>query len=89
LREFCEYAANRGLAVIVSALDGTYKREPFGKISHLICLAESVTKLNAICMVCQKEASFTKRINEETETVVIGGQDKYLAVCRKCFNMKK
>lgn len=42
-------------------------------------------KLNAVCMQCYKEAAYTKRIGAEKEVEVIGGADKYQAVCRKCY----
>ncbi|KAI4880728.1 hypothetical protein NFI96_024527 [Prochilodus magdalenae] len=112
--EFCEEMANRGKTVIVAALDGTFQRKPFGNILSLVPLAESVVKLNAVCMECFKEASYTKRLGAEKEvrmdgmkqdTVdgwastehsplqinpscqveVIGGADKYHAVCRACY----
>lgn len=36
-------------------------------------------------MLCHREAAFSKRIGSETEIEVIGGADKYIAVCRECF----
>ncbi|XP_028262168.1 thymidine kinase, cytosolic [Parambassis ranga] len=83
--EFCEEMANLGKTVIVAALDGTFQRKPFGNILNLIPLAESVVKLHAVCMQCYKEAAYTKRIGAEKEVEVIGGADKYQAVCRKCY----
>ncbi|KAM9769083.1 thymidine kinase, cytosolic [Menidia menidia] len=83
--EFCEEMANLGKTVIVAALDGTFQRKPFGNILHLIPLAESVVKLNAVCMQCYKEAAYTKRLGAEKEVEVIGGADKYQAACRKCY----
>ncbi|KAL4648646.1 thymidine kinase, cytosolic [Arapaima gigas] len=83
--EFCEEMANMGKTVIVAALDGTFQRKPFGNILNLVPLAESVVKLNAVCMECFKEASYTKRLGEEKEVEVIGGADKYQAVCRACY----
>lgn len=88
LLEFCEFAANEGKIVIVAALDGTFQRKAFGPVLDLVPLAESVTKLTAVCMVCFQDAHFTKRIGSETEIEVIGGADKYIAVCRKCFHSK-
>ena len=32
------------------------------------------------------DAAFSKRIGAETEVEVIGGSDKYVAVCRECFH---
>lgn len=52
---------------------------------NLVPLAESIVKLHAVCMQCYKEAAYTKRIGAEKEVEVIGGADKYQAVCRKCY----
>ena len=32
-----------------------------------------------------QEAAFSKRITEESGVEVIGGADKYMAVCRRCY----
>ncbi|EFC36973.1 thymidine kinase [Naegleria gruberi] len=85
LVEFCEAAANGGKIVIVSALDGTFQRKQFGNVLSLVPMAESVVKLKAVCMVCGKDAAFSKRITDEQQTEVIGGSDKYIATCRKCY----
>ncbi|XP_017272540.1 thymidine kinase, cytosolic [Kryptolebias marmoratus] len=82
---FCEEMANLGKTIIVAALDGTFQRKPFGNILNLVPLAESVVKLHAVCMQCYKDAAYTKRIGAEKEVEVIGGADKYQAVCRKCY----
>ncbi|XP_042219471.1 thymidine kinase, cytosolic-like isoform X2 [Homarus americanus] len=83
--EFAEEMANNGKIVIVAALDGTYQRLGFGSILQLVPLAESVVKLTAVCMICYEEASYTKRTSSETAVEVIGGCDKYIATCRRCF----
>ncbi|XP_065549694.1 thymidine kinase, cytosolic [Lathamus discolor] len=83
--EFCEMMANTGKTVIVAALDGTFQRKAFGGILNLVPLAESVVKLNAVCMECYREASYTKRLGAEREVEVIGGADKYHSVCRACY----
>lgn len=84
---FAESMASSGKTVIVAALDGSYRRIGFGDILNLIPLAESVIKLTAVCMICFNEASFTKRIGNEKELEVIGGAEKYMAVCRACYFM--
>ncbi|KFW79209.1 Thymidine kinase, cytosolic, partial [Manacus vitellinus] len=87
--EFCETMANAGKTVIVAALDGTFQRKAFGSILNLVPLAESVVKLNAVCMECFREASYTKRLGAEQEVEVIGGADKYHSVCRACYFRKR
>ncbi|NXD84186.1 KITH protein, partial [Halcyon senegalensis] len=63
--------------------------QAFGSILNLVPLAESVVKLNAVCMECYREASYTKRLGVEREVEVIGGADKYHSVCRACYFRKR
>ena len=42
----------RGKIVLVAALDGTFQRLPFPEMLALVPLAEAVTKLQAVCMIC-------------------------------------
>lgn len=44
--------ADHGIRVIVAGLDQDFRGEPFGPMPKLMALAETVTKLQAICMVC-------------------------------------
>lgn len=44
--------------------------QAFGSILNLVPLAESVVKLNAVCMECYREASYTKRLGAEREVRV-------------------
>eukprot|EP01121_Diplochlamys_sp_Union-15-3_P020076 TRINITY_DN7713_c0_g1_i1.p1 TRINITY_DN7713_c0_g1~~TRINITY_DN7713_c0_g1_i1.p1 ORF type:complete len:198 (-),score=21.36 TRINITY_DN7713_c0_g1_i1:6-599(-) len=86
--QFCEQMANEGKTVIVAALDGTFERKPFGQVLQLIPLAESVVKLNAVCMICLATASFSLRLTRDKEVVQIGGTESYIAVCRKCYHLE-
>jgi thymidine kinase len=71
--EFCETLASQDKIVLVSALDGTFERKPFGRILELVPLAEKVIKLRAICVNCGDDAPFTKRICESKEVELLGG----------------
>ena len=86
LLQYADSWANAGKIVIVAALDGTFQRKPFGSVLSLVPLAESVTKLHAVCMMCYHDTPFSRRLTTETEVEVIGGADKYIAVCRSCFH---
>lgn len=72
--------------IIVSGLDGDYKRCAFGEILELIPFANEVIKLNAFCANCRDgtKAFFTHRKSNETEQIVIGANN-YEALCRKCY----
>ena len=75
--------------ILVAGLISDYKREPIGQVLDLISKADEIVQLRAYCAICKNGtlASFTKRISEETEQVVVG-VDKYVAVCRQCYQLK-
>ena len=81
----CISLANQGKRIIISGLDKDYKGSPFGIMPELLCEAELVTKLTAICNQCGEYASFTKRISDSKDQVVLGETDIYEANCRECF----
>ena len=87
LIEQAEKWANQGKIVIIAALDCTYQKKPFNKVTDLLAISEKVTKLSAVCMDCGKDAAFTKRISDEGEIELIGGLDIYKPVCRACFHL--
>jgi len=65
--DFSEDMANKNKTVIIAALDGTFQRKAFASILELVPLAEHVIKLNAVCMNCFGEGSYTKRISADKE----------------------
>jgi thymidine kinase len=80
---------HEGRKVYVAALDGDYRRKPFGRIPDLIPLCTHIIKLHAICMVCKdRHASYTVRTVNSMAEELIGGADKYLAVCLPCYDKK-
>ena len=84
-----ETLAARGLRVIVAGLDMDFRGEPFGPIPELMCRAEDVVKLHAICIVCGEAASRTQRLvngqpaRYDDPVIMVGAQEKYEARCRK------
>ena len=76
--------------VIVAGLNGTFKREPFGQILQIDPLSDTHTKLTAWCLECSKSrkrtpAPFTHRILTGGPVKQSGGIDKYIPVCRRCY----
>ena len=77
--------ANRGKRVIIAGLDMDYLAKPFGCMGDILAIADHVSKIKAVCSVCGADATFSKRIIKDDNTVVIGGTDMYTAVCREHF----
>lgn len=79
--------ASQDRDVYISALDGDYKQKIFDNVAYILPYSDEITKLRAVCMKCRKRDSaiFSWRISEEKERVVIGGSEKYIAICRHCL----
>lgn len=78
--------ARAGIHVIAAALDSTWQGKPFGRVAELVAQSDRATKLLAVCMRCGADAPFTCKIAGSGAVEEIGGTEKYLAVCRGCFN---
>jgi thymidine kinase len=87
----CEELAASGINVICAGLDRDYRGLPFGPMAELLCRADKVTKLQAVCVRCGNDATLSQRlVNGEPApfddaTVVVGGAERYEARCRACF----
>lgn len=79
--------------VIVAGLDVDFRTVPFGCMPALMAIADDVTKLNAVCLICGKDARFTQRLVDgkpakcSDPLVLIGAQDCYQARCRDCYEL--
>ena len=62
-------------------------------MKELLCYAEKVTKLTAICLCCGEEATRTQRIIDghaayyDDPVVLVGAKESYEARCRKCHKV--
>lgn len=81
----CETLASKGIRVVVAGLDMDYLGKPFGPMPKLMAVAEYVTKVNAVCMVCGDLATHTFRKTKNENLVMLGEHDAYEARCRMCF----
>jgi thymidine kinase len=87
--ETVEILANRGIRVLIAGLDTDFRGEAFGKMPELMCHAEEVTKLRAICVVCGDHASRTQRLVNgnpayyDDPVIMVGAQESYEPRCRE------
>lgn len=80
----CQEIRSYGKVVLIAGLDMDYKRQPFGYMGQLMSIADSVTKLTAICS-CGKDAIYTKKIISSDNLIEIGDKDKYIPCCADCY----
>ena len=77
--------ANQGKRVIIAGLDMDFEGKPFGPMPQLLAVAEFVTKVHAICAQTGELASFSFRLSEHDQQVMLGELGEYEARSRKAF----
>jgi thymidine kinase len=90
----------RDINIIVSGLDTDFRRNPFGVMANLICMADDVSKHYACCeqVGCGDDARWTQRLIDgnpapyDDDLVIIGdkkaeGKRSYQARCTKHYEM--
>ena len=88
-----ERLIERGQRVVVAGLDQDFRGLPFGAMPELLCRAELVDKLQAVCHRCGGPATMTQRLVDgfpapaDGETIVVGALDSYEARCRSCHEV--
>ena len=81
----CQALADDGHRVIVVGLDTDYRADPFDPMPQLMAVAEHVTKLHAVCVVCGAPANHSQRIVPGEDRVLVGADEAYEPRCRQCF----
>jgi thymidine kinase len=89
LVDVCNQLADRGIRLIVAGLDMDFMGKPFGPMPALLCVAEYVTKVHAICMKCGNLANYSYRKSEDSQVVLLGEKNLYEPLCRECYNEAK
>lgn len=80
-----------GKHLYLVGLDGDSNRRPFGELLDCIPLADRVERLTAFCRRCANgtPAPFTYRRNgPHDQQVIVGGHDRYIALCRECYHLE-
>lgn len=78
------------IPVLAYGLRSDFQGEPFEGSQYLLATAESLSEIKTICH-CGKKATMNIRIDEHGhkvqlgEQVEIGGNDRYVATCRRHF----
>jgi thymidine kinase len=85
--------AEKGRRVLLAGVDTDFRGEPFGAMPQLLAVAESVTKLHAICVQCGNPASRNQRLIDgeparwDSPTIMVGAAQSYEARCRACHRV--
>ncbi|MES2275085.1 MAG: thymidine kinase [Bacteroidota bacterium] len=84
----CNTLANKGVRVIIAGLDMDFQGQPFGPMPALMAMAESVTKVHAVCVKCGNPALYSYRLVPNDAKILLGEMESYEPRCRNCFGME-
>ncbi len=91
LVEVVRALVENGTRVIGAGLAQDFRGLPFPPLPELLCIAEFVDKLQAVCHRCGGPATLTQRLIDGRpapfagETIQVGALDSYEARCRGCY----
>jgi thymidine kinase len=88
--QLCEIADQLGIPVLCYGLRTDFQAKLFPGSAALLALADRLVELKAVCE-CGRKATMNLRIDEQGHAVAegqqteIGGNDRYIALCRRHF----
>ena len=91
LTHICDFL---NIPVLTYGIRSDFRGEPFEGSTYLLAWADSIIEIKTICH-CGKKATMNLRMDEnghvvsEGAQVDIGGNEKYIATCRKHFRLGK
>jgi len=90
IEQLCDITDKLNVPVLAYGLRTDYMGEPFEASKYLLAWADILIELKTICH-CGRKATMNLRVDEkgkavrEGDQVCIGGNDSYVATCRKHF----
>lgn len=90
VKELASLVDKDGIPVLAYGLRTDFLGETFEGSQYLLAWADEIREIKAICD-CGKKATMNARVNESGEIertgeqIEIGGNERYLSLCRKCF----
>jgi thymidine kinase len=81
------------IPVIVYGLKNDYRNRLFSGSEALLLFADKIEEIKAVCWYCQKKATMLIKFKDgkavsEGPQIEIGGNDKYVSSCRRCYAQK-
>ena len=93
IKQLTEIVDKFNTPVICYGLRSSYKLEPFEGSMYLMLIADKIEEIKTICHCGCKAIVNAKiidgKISTKGETIDIGGNEKYISLCRKCFKSGK
>ena len=90
VNELTDLVDHDGIPVLAYGLRTDFRGETFEGSQYLLAWADDIREIKAICS-CGKKATMNARVNADGKIerdgnqIEIGGNERYVSLCRKCF----
>jgi len=91
VKQLCQVVDELDIPVLCYGLRTDFQGEPFEGSLYLLALADNLVEIKTVCH-CGRKATMVIRVDEHGKKITqgpkiqIGGNDLYIATCRKHFN---
>jgi thymidine kinase len=91
VRQLTELVDQDNIPVLAYGLRTDFRGETFEGSQYLLAWADEIREIKAICS-CGQKATMNARVNadgeieRDGEQIEIGGNERYISFCRKCFS---
>ncbi|MEF3303995.1 thymidine kinase [Paenibacillus sp. GYB003] len=90
VKALCDIVDELDIPVIAYGLRADFQGKLFEGSYHLMALADKIEEVKTVCWRCRRKATMNMRCKDgvpvfEGEQIMIGGNESYLPVCRKCY----
>ncbi|MBR4395150.1 MAG: thymidine kinase [Eubacteriaceae bacterium] len=91
VRELSRIVDYEGIPVIVYGLKNDFSNHLFEGSEALLIYADKIEEIKTVCWFCDRKATMVLRVIDGKPVytgsqVLIGGNDSYIPVCRKCYS---
>lgn len=77
--------ADKGKRFFIGGLNLTAERKPFGLMGDILCYADNIHLMTAICDECHSENAIYTYCKVEKTGEILVGDDEYSALCSECY----
>jgi len=86
----CRIVDGLGIPVVVYGLKNDYRNQLFPGSEALLLFADKIEEVKAVCWFCPKKATMLIKLVDghpvaEGPQIELGGNEKYVSVCRPCY----
>lgn len=82
------YLQKLGKIFYIAGLNLTAERKPFGLMDSLLCIADNIIHLDAICNDCKEPNAKYSFCTVKKFGDILVGDEQYIPVCPNCYNKR-